>query len=231
MTANRVGGWAASVVVAVGIVYVIVLAVGLIRFGLTRPIADPILAAMEVLTLLSAPAVLVSFAALREWAHAQSRVWGTVSLAFGTLFTGVTSAVHFAELTAARQVGAGGIRWPSSAYALELLAWDWFLGLALLTAAPIFRTDGDGEDLGAERLSARRRLRRGFRVTGALCLAGTIGPLTGDMRLQRVGIVGYAVALPVVFYWLARHLLEESSDSAVGVRAGVEQGPSRQGTG
>jgi hypothetical protein len=54
-------------------------------------------------------------------------------------------------------------------------------------------------------------VRRAFRVTGALCLAGTIGPVLGDMRLQRLGIVGYAVVLPLSFFWLAR-LLQERAD-------------------
>ena len=158
----------------------------------------------------------MSFAALREWAYPRRRVWGTVSLAFATLFTGLTSAVHFVKLTAVRQVGGGGITWPSSAYALERLAWDWFLGLALLAAAPVFRTDMRGD-----RPAAERRLRRGFLLAGALCLAGVVGPLTGDMRLQRIGIVGYAVALPVVFHWLARHLRRVPSGEDASARADV----------
>ena len=37
-----------------------------------------------------------------------------------------------------------------------------------------------------------------------LAFVGTAGPLVGDMRLQRIGILGYAVVMPVAFFLLAR---------------------------
>jgi hypothetical protein len=201
MTSSRLGSWAAAAVALIGIAYIVVLGIGVARFGLDRPITDPVLAIMEVLTLLSAPALLVTLAAVNEAAAPPQKHWGTVAFAFGILFTGLTSAVHFIELTARRQIGTGSLVWPSPAYAAELLAWDWFLGLALLFAAPVFV--GDAPQI--------RRVRRAFRVTGALCLVGTIGPVLGDMRLQRLGIVGYAVALPLTFFFLAR-LFRERGD-------------------
>ncbi len=194
MTSTSLGAWAAGSVAAIGAAYVVVLAAGVARVGLTRPITDPILAIMEGLTLLSAPALLVAIAAIREQAPPDRTVLGTVALAFTVIFAGLTSAVHFIALTAGRQTSFGGIIWPSPAYAAELLAWDWFLGLALLFAAPIFALDEPEE----------RRIRRAFWASGCLCLLGTAGPLLGDMRLQRVGILGYAVVLPVAFFWLAR---------------------------
>ncbi|QDU66340.1 hypothetical protein Pla86_14090 [Planctomycetes bacterium Pla86] len=114
-----------------------------------------------------------------------------VSLAFGALFTGTTCAVHFVGLTAGRQVGGGAIAWPSTAYAAELLAWDLFLGLALVFAAAAM----DAAWLGA---------RRALVASGVLCLAGTAGPAVGDMGLQRVGVLGYAVVLPLAALLLAR---------------------------
>jgi hypothetical protein len=78
-------------------------------------------------------------------------------------------------------------------YAAELLAWDVFLGLALVFAARVF--DGDGPE---------RRVKRALLICGVLCLAGTIGPIVGNMRLQLVGVTGYAGVLPVATFWLAR---------------------------
>jgi len=201
MRPSRLGSWAAATVALIGVAYVVVLGIGMAHFGLERPITDPVLAVMEVLTLVSAPALLVALAAVYEAAAPPQKHWGIVALAFGILFTGLTSAVHFIELTAIRQMGTGSLVWPSPAYAAELLAWDWFLGLALLFAAPVFV--GDVPEI--------RRIRRAFLVTGALCLAGTVGPVLGDMRLQRLGIVGYAVVLPLSFFWLAR-LFRERAD-------------------
>lgn len=193
MSAFRLGGWAAGSFAAIGAAYVVTLGFAVARFGLHEPIGDPQLAIMEVLTLLSAPALLIVMAAVHEYASADRRIFGVVALAFTVVFTGITSTVHFVELTASRQLGAGGIVWPSHAYAAELLAWDWFLGIALLFAAPVF--SGTGSEAA---------VRRGLWISGGLALAGTMGPLLGDMRLQRIGILGYACVLPIVFYMLAR---------------------------
>ena len=124
----------------------------------------------------------------------ERQISGVLALALSVIFAGITSTVHFVELTASRQLGVAGIVWPSAAYAAELLAWDWFLGLALIFAARVFAGGG-----------AERHLRRAFLLSGVLALAGTVGPLVGDMRLQRIGIVGYAGVLPVAFFLLARY--------------------------
>lgn len=91
-----------------------------------------------------------------------------------------------------RQLGGGGIEWPSRAYAAELLAWDLFLGLALLFAALVF------DDNGPE-----RTVRWSLTACGILCLVGAVGPAVGNMRIQLVGVLGYAVLLPVVSVLLA----------------------------
>jgi hypothetical protein len=62
-----------------------------------------------------------------------------------------------------------------------------------MSAAPIF------DDSGPE-----RSIRRGLFICGALCIAGTVGPAVGNMRLQLIGVLGYAGVLPVVCFMLAR---------------------------
>jgi hypothetical protein len=176
----------------VGIAYAIALTVGFAVHGLAEPIVDPILAVMEVLTVLSALPMVVLMAAIHSFAAADRKVFGVVALAFTILFAGATIAVHFVELTARRQLGSAGIVWPSAAYAVELLAWNLLLGLALLFAARVFA------GMGRE-----RNVRRGMHVTGLLCIAGVVGPVVGNMRLQLVGVFGYAAALPVVCLMVA----------------------------
>jgi hypothetical protein len=193
MPADRLGRWSALGVFLIGLAYVAVLAVGFARHGLAEPIVDPVLAIMEVLTLVSAPLLIVMMAAVHGYASPERRTYGVIALAFMTLAAGLTSAVHFVELTAVRQLGSSGIVWPSASYAVELLAWNLFLGLSLLFAAPVF-----------EGGSLERRIRRGLVVGGALCVAGVVGPAVGDMRLQLVGVLGYAGVLPVVCFMLAR---------------------------
>lgn len=59
-----------------------------------------------------------------------------------------------------------------------------------------------------------RGLRRGLWLSGALALLGAVGPMAGDMRLQRIGILGYAGVLPVVFFLLARLLWHRSHEES-----------------
>ncbi len=200
-TANRIGAWSAAAVVGVGGAYVVVLSVGMVRHGLNEPITDPILAVMEILTLLSALPTVTLTAALHERAPATKRLPGRLALVFATLFAGTTSAVHFVELTAARQVGGRGLVWPSTAYALELLAWDVFLGLALLLAAATL------SGVGRERTA-----RHGLVACGAFCLVGTVGPAVGSMRLQLIAVFGYAVVLPVAAFLLWRLFTAERAE-------------------
>ena len=193
MSANRLGSWSAIAVFLIGLAYLVTLAKGFAVHGRAEPIVDPILAIMEALTLLSAPLLVVLMAAIHDYASVQRKIYGMIALAFTILCAGATSSVHFVELTARRQLGSAGIVWPSSEYAVELLAWNLFLGLALLFAAPVF--DGGG---------AARRVRGGLFISGVLCVAGIIGPIVGNMRLQLVGVLGYAAVLPVVCFMLAR---------------------------
>jgi hypothetical protein len=107
--ANRLGFWSSSALLGIGIAYLLVLAAGFVRHGFREPIGDPILAIMEVLTLLSAAPIVTLMAAVHDRAAPNLRVYGLAALAFGTLCAGTTSIVHFAELTAERQLGGGGI--------------------------------------------------------------------------------------------------------------------------
>jgi hypothetical protein len=189
---SRLGFLSSAGLVVVGIAYAVVTAVGIVTFGLTDPILDPILAIMEILTLVAAPLLVVLMAAVYHGAAGEQRLFGLIALAFATLAAGLTSGVHFTSLTAGRQTGFVALEWPSTPYALELLAWDVFLGLSLLFAAPVFVGPG-----------LRAKARWSLSITGGLCLAGTIGPVSGDMTLQRVGILGYGVVLPITCVILA----------------------------
>jgi hypothetical protein len=192
MVEKRLGAWSATAMVVIGMAYLVTLGTGVALFGL-RPIADPVLAVMEVLTLAAAPTLVVLMVAIHGIAPAPRKAYGVLAVAFSCVFAALTSAVHFVELSAVRQSGAGGIVWPSPAYAVELLAWDAFLGLALLSAGAVF-----GED------ESELGVRRSLVLAGSLCVLGTIGPAVGNMRLQLVGVVGYAIVLPAACFLLAR---------------------------
>ena len=177
----------------VGLAYIVALVIGFATRGLSAPIFDPLLAIMEVLTLIAAPLMLVMTAAIHRRASDERKTMGLLAFAFMLLMTGTTSAVHFVNLTATRQLGTALLVWPSPAYALELLAWDVFLGLSLVFAAFTFQGSGRAS-----------HVKRGLLVCGLLCLVGAVGPAVGNMRLQLIGIFAYGGVLPVVALDLSR---------------------------
>jgi hypothetical protein len=83
-------------------------------------------------------------------------------------------------------------KWPSVAYALDILAWDVFFAVSVLFAAPVF---GDGRLATSIRVS--------MIASGVLALAGLSGVVVGDMQLRNIGIVGYAGVFPVAALLLA----------------------------
>ncbi len=191
---NRIGAWSASVLVAIGVAYAVVVALGMRVSGLSHPIVDPLLAIMEALTLVSAPLLVLLMVGVHHAAAPGDKPYALAALAFIVVMAGLTSAVHFVGLTALRQSGAGELVWPSPQYAVELLAWDVFLGISLLFAARTFRGGG-----------LKGSIRTSSVITGTLCLVGTLGPATGKMGLQFIAVAGYGIGLPVTSCLLAVH--------------------------
>ena len=177
----------------IGVAYAATLVIGFTTRGLSTPILDPLLAVMEALTICAALVLLVMMAAVHGRAPEDRKTVGALAFVCMSLATGITSAVHFVELTAMRQLGSASLVWPSPAYALELLAWDVFLGLSLVFASFTLR----------ERVP-ENGARRGLFLCGLLCLFGAAGPIAGDMRIQFVGIFAYGGLLPVVCLLLHR---------------------------
>src|SRR5205823_5862769 len=148
--ARRIGMWSALSVAVIGVVYVLTGAVWLISGGSrsSEPLqpAQPFLAILELLILLLAPALVAVMTAVHAYASHDRKIYTLIALAFMIVFAVLTSGVHFIQLTVVRQMvskdvpGFFVIRlypWPSVILALDFLAWDFFLGLALLFAATI----------------------------------------------------------------------------------------------
>jgi hypothetical protein len=87
-------------------------------------------------------------------------------------------------------------QWPSVAYALDIVPWDIFFGLAMLFVASVFR---GGRLAGSIRILTF--------ASGALALGGLSGVIAGDMRLRMIGVVGYAALFPAAALLMAILLL------------------------
>jgi hypothetical protein len=197
-TIGRAAAWA---VFCLEILYAVTTALGLLSLKSSQePISDPFFSIMELLIVFIAPLMVVSMVAVHAYAPPDVKVYSLTALIFTILLAGITSSVHFVILSVSRQLGATGLtwvpllisfKWPSVAYTLDILAWDWFFALSMLFAAPVFR---------------KGRLERTVQilmiVSGVLSLAGLIGVPLEDMQVRTIGVLGYAVVSPIVFLLL-----------------------------
>jgi hypothetical protein len=204
--ARRLGLFSASATVVLMVAYAVTLVVGFLSLpSPEQPIGDPMFSILESLIIVMMPAMVGLMAAVHAWAPERLKTLSLTAVIFMGLLAGLTCSVHFVVLTLSRDAVFAAqpwaplflsFTWPSVAYALDILGWDFFFPLSMLFAAPVFRG---------------RRLANWIRVlmiaSAVLALAGLSGVVTGDMRLRNIGIVGYvgvflvvAVLLTVLFY-------------------------------
>lgn len=198
-TQHRIVGRAATWAVFVfGVVYAVITTLGFLSLQSPQdPIGEPFVTLMELLIVLMAPFYIISMVAIHAYALPAQKLYSLLALIFMILLTGLTSCIHFVVLTVGPPLAATGLswaplffswQWPSVAYAIDILAWDWFFALAMLFAAAVFKAG---------------RLEKTVRVlmilSGVLSLAGLFGVLLADMQVRNIGIIGYAVVAPVAF--------------------------------
>ena len=160
---------------------------------------------LEILIILLMPAMVTLMASVYAWAPARAKTLCLVSVLFMGMLALLTMSLHFVILSVSRHSALSGLtwlpllvsfRWPSVAYALDILGWDLLFALSMLFASAAFR--GSGLTLWI----------RVLMITSAvLSLASLSGVATGDMSLRNIGIVGYVpvflgvtVLLGVVFH-------------------------------
>lgn len=202
-TSRRLGILSAVSVVTILVVYSITLALGFLSLESSKqPIVDPWFSILEILILLMMPAMVAPMFAVHAWAPPEAKALSLSAPVFMGLLAGVTSSLHFVILTSSGQTASKEVqelfsfRWPSVAYALDILAWDVFFALSMLFAAPVF---------SGSRLAVSIRVL--MIASGVLALEGLSGVIVGDMRLRNIGIAGYdglflavATLLAILFY-------------------------------
>jgi hypothetical protein len=195
--ARRLGLFAAAATVLLIVAYAVTLVVGLLSLSSPEePIGDPMFSILEVLIIVMTPAMVALMAAVHAWAPTRVKTFSLVAVVFMGMLAVVTCSLHFVILTISRQSAFAGqswlplfveFRWPSVAYALDILGWDIFFPMSMLFAAVVFR---------GSRLAGWIRML--MIVSGVLALAGLSGVAFGDMQLRNIGIVGYVGVYLVV---------------------------------
>jgi hypothetical protein len=158
------------------------------------PIGEPRFAMMEILVILTMPAMVGLMVAAHAWASPGKKVFGVMAVVFMGLVPVVTCSVHFVILAVSHRDEFAGQSWTPS-----VLSFRWLhhlrprcprlgrvLRVGLLSAAAVFA--------GSHLESWIRLL---MIISGVLAFAGLSGVILDDARARNIGIAGYAVVFPV----------------------------------
>lgn len=202
---SRLGRVAGNTVAALTAVYAVVLAIGLLTLpSPAHPIQDPWFTLMEVLILGIAPSAVVLAVGLHAALPQAGKPCAVLAVVFMSMCAVATSAVHFSILTLARtEPFASAVwaplvfefRWPSVAYALDVLAWDvFFAGGCMFTA------------MALRYVAGATLVRALMAAAAALSFIGVFGVFLANMAVRNIGIVGYVIVYPVAAALLSRSL-------------------------
>ena len=205
-SANRMrtlGAWSARAIFFIEVVYVAVFVAGFASIGnISAPLPDPYLAIGEIIILVMAPIMVCLMLAIHQCAPKQAKPFTLVALGWMLAAAAFTIVVHFVELTVARHIDPAtfpgyarifGWQWPSTFYAIDIVAWEVFFGLSLLFAVPAFAHRSDAT-----------LIRRGLIASGSLCLIGLIGPIANALAWRTIGIFGYTIVFGLTCLPLSR---------------------------
>jgi hypothetical protein len=162
--------------------------------------SGPFLSFMALLVVVMGPPLVLSMVAVHAYAAADSKPYSLAALAFMLACVTITSCINFLLLivssrpdlfSEAWRVLFVPARWPAPAFLLDNFVWDWFFGISMLLAAPIF---------GGSTLKTALRLV--LILGGALCLAGLLWLAVSPPQAVIIGILGWGAAGPIAFLLL-----------------------------
>jgi hypothetical protein len=145
---GRLGFWGSAFISVLGVVYLVTIIHHFATLGFAVPPTQSVQTVGGLVTIFSAPAILVIFAVIAHLAPKEKRILGKVGLSFAILFVAMVSINRFVQLTVIRQsslaeqasdlarflpYGTGSVM-----LALEFLGWGVFLSIACLFLAPLF---------------------------------------------------------------------------------------------
>jgi len=210
--ARQLGFWSAGFTSVLAAAYLAVLIGYFGTQGFVFPPSEFVQLSAGVITFLTVPALVVLFTAIK-YVPGDGGALGSLGVSFTVLFAAVVSINRFVQLTVVRQAPPG----PSSAdlarflpystgsvmFALEMLGWGFFIALAALSVAPLFRGG---------------RLQRAIRLSmvafGVLSLLSVVGFATGT-ALTSAGFVAWGPLLLAITVMLTVYFRRTSEDASV----------------
>jgi hypothetical protein len=213
--ARTFGIVAAWMTFAVSEVYAVVSGVAYASQGAAVE-SGPFLSFMALLVVVMGPFLVLSMVAVHAYASPNHKLYSLAALAFMIACVTVTSCINFLLLMVSSQPNLFSeswralflpCKWPVPAFVLDNFVWDWFFGISMLVAAPIF---------GGNMLKTALRLV--MILSGALCLAGLVWLAVSPAQAIIVGILGWGAAGPFVFLLLAHMFGRVQAEDQRGTR-------------
>lgn len=181
------------------IIYLITLILGFISLkSPDDPIGNPYFTILELLIIVLAPSMVFSLAILHKSTPEKLKIYSLTALILISIMACITCCLHFVILTLSHKeafmdknwsILVFSFKWPSVAYSVDILAWDFFYALSMLFLSATFRKKGF-ESL----------IRILLIVSGVLSFIGILGIPLNNMQVRNIGIVGYTVFAIVVFF-------------------------------
>jgi hypothetical protein len=164
--------------------------------------SGPLLSIMALLVVVMGPFLVLSMVAVHFYAPPNRKPYSLAALAFMASCVTVTTCINFLLLVVSSKPDLFSeswrslflpCMWPAPAFILDNFVWNWFFGISMLLAAPIFGGD-----------SLKGALRFVMILSGALCLAGLVWLAVSPAQAIFIGILGWGAAGPIVFLLLAK---------------------------
>ena len=211
---SSTGTISAFTVAVLLVAYIVTTILGFVSLESSEdPIEDPYFTLMEVFILLLMPLMLLVMVTFHQHTPPTKQLFSLAALGFLAITTGTTSSIHFVIWTVGKPISEQienseylfSFSWPSIAYAIDILSWDWFFALSML--------------FGAFAVDWSTRIEKSIRIlmvlSGVLSLIGLIAIPLDNMNVRIIGIVGYAVVTIPIFLLLGIFLERPSSPMLV----------------
>lgn len=187
--------WSSLLIALMGLLYAAVLGAAAALGALTLPPTEPVGSLAAVDTIIVSILLVVLVVGIDTMTPLARRPFSRLSVVFTAMFAVAVTINRFVQLTIVRQSTAAGDTTdlrrfmpydPRSAmFALEILGWGFFLGLAALCLVPVLRGPG-----------VRTWIARLFGLYGVLGLACAVG-LVLDSPFTSVGFLAWGGVLPL----------------------------------
>jgi hypothetical protein len=159
---------------------------------------------MALLVVVMGPFLVLSMVAVHSYASQGNKPYALAALIFMALCVAITTCNNFLLLVVNSSPGLFAewvralflpCRWPAPVFILDNFVWDWFFGISMLLASPVF---------GGDRLRTATRLV--MIASGVLCLVGLAWLAVSPAQGVIIGILGWGAAGPIAFLLLANLL-------------------------